>query len=261
MIELVNWYNMEFKTIDSKENKRYKLFKSLSLKKNRDKYKLFLLDGKKLLLEVLSENLNVENIICTKEFLKNFSFPETVLDKVIVLSEKLFQSLTEMQHSEGVITIVNYLEERKISSKNIICLENVSDPGNFGTIIRTANAFGIKDILTINCVDKYNSKVLRATMGAMFRTNIVSCDIEKIKELQKLGYRLISTTLSENSKFLEEFSFDEKNIVVMGNEANGVSKEMLEISNEHLKIDMDNSMESLNVSIATAIIMYKIFKR
>ena len=79
--------------------------------------------------------------------------------------------------------------------------------------------------------------------------------------MQKLGYRLISTTLSENSKFLEEFSFDEKNIVVMGNEANGVSKEMLEISNEHLKIDMDNSMESLNVSIATAIIMYKIFKR
>ena len=83
---------------------------------------------------------------------------------------------------------------------------------------------------------------------------------ERIKELQKDGYRLISTTLNENSKFLEEFNFEGKNIVVMGNEANGISAEMLKISNNHLKIDMDNSMESLNVSIAAAIIMYKIFK-
>ena len=97
-------------------------------------------------------------------------------------------------------------------------------------------------------------------MGAMFRTNIVESEIEKIKELQKDGYRLISTTLNENSKFLEEFNFEGKNIVVMGNEANGISAEMLKISNNHLKIDMDNSMESLNVSIAAAIIMYKIFK-
>lgn len=251
---------MEFKVIDSKENKRYKLFKSLFLKKNRDKYKLYVLEGKKLLLEAINENLNIENIICTENFTKNFTFNEKCLDKIIILSEKLFKNLTELTNSEGVITIVNYIEEREISSNNIICLENVSDPGNFGTIIRTANAFGIRDVLTINCVDKYNSKVLRATMGAMFRTNIVDCKIEKIKELQKDGYRLISTTLSENSKFLEEFNFDEKNIIVMGNEANGVSDEMLKISDEHLKIDMDNSMESLNVSIAAAIIMYKIYK-
>ena len=254
MTGLVSWYSMKFKTIDSKDNKKYKLFKSLYLKKNRDKYKLFLLEGKKLLSEALNENLDIENIICTEKFVENFEFKENFLDKVIILSEKLFKNLTELTNSEGVITIVNYIEE------NIICLENVSDPGNFGTIIRTANAFGIKDILTINCVDKYNSKVLRATMGAMFRTNIVESEIEKIKELQKDGYRLISTTLNENSKFLEEFNFEGKNIVVMGNEANGVSEEMLNISNEHLKIDMDNSMESLNVSIAAAIIMYKIFK-
>lgn len=251
---------MEFKVIDSKENKKYKLFKSLYLKKNRDKYELFLLEGKKLLIEAINENLNIENVICTEKFIENFNLKKEYLDKVIILSENLFKNLTELANSEGVITIVNYIKEREISSNNIICLENVSDPGNFGTIIRTANAFGIRDVLTINCVDKYNSKVLRATMGAMFRTNIVDCKIEKIKELQKDGYRLISTTLSENSKFLEEFNFDEKNIIVMGNEANGVSDEMLKISDEHLKIDMDNSMESLNVSIAAAIIMYKIYK-
>ena len=260
MIILVSWYNIDFKAIDSKENKKYKFFKSLFLKKNRDKNKLFLLEGKKLLIEALNENLNIENIICTEKFVKSFEFRDSVLNKIIILSENLFKNLTELTNSEGVITIVNYVDDKKISTKNIICLENVSDPGNFGTIIRTANAFGIKDILTINCVDKYNSKVLRATMGALFRTNIVDCNIDKIKELKGNGYRLISTTLSENSKFLEEFNFEGKNIVVMGNEANGVSEEMLNISNDHLKIDMDNSMESLNVSIATALIMYKIFK-
>ena len=114
---------------------------------------------------------------------------------------------------------------------------------------------------TVNLEGKYFSPKKAAGDVVKKGDVLIEFDIEKIKELQKLGYRLISTTLSENSKFLEEFSFDEKNIVVMGNEANGVSKEMLEISNEHLKIDMDNSMESLNVSIATAIIMYKIFKR
>ena len=127
MTGLVSWYSMKFKTIDSKDNKKYKLFKSLYLKKNRDKYKQFLLEGKKLLLEALNENLDIENIICTEKFVENFEFKENFLDKVIILSEKLFKNLTELTNSEGVITIVNYIEEKKISSKNIICLENVSD--------------------------------------------------------------------------------------------------------------------------------------
>ena len=109
MTGLVSWYSMKFKTIDSKDNKKYKLFKSLYLKKNRDKYKLFLLEGKKLLSEALNENLDIENIICTEKFAENFEFKEIFLDKVIILSEKLFKNLTELTNSEGVITIVNYI--------------------------------------------------------------------------------------------------------------------------------------------------------
>ncbi|MBF1276693.1 MAG: RNA methyltransferase, partial [Parvimonas micra] len=104
MTGLVSWYSMKFKTIDSKDNKKYKLFKSLYLKKNRDKYKLFLLEGKKLLSEALNENLDIENIICTEKFVENFEFKENFLDKVIILSEKLFKNLTELTNSEGVIT-------------------------------------------------------------------------------------------------------------------------------------------------------------
>lgn len=87
---------MDFKAIDSKENKKYKFFKSLFLKKNRDKNKLFLLEGKKLLIEAINENLNIENIICTEKFVKSFEFTDNVLNKIIILSENLFKNLTEL---------------------------------------------------------------------------------------------------------------------------------------------------------------------
>ena len=85
---------MDFKAIDSKENKKYKFFKSLFLKKNRDKNKLFLLEGKKLLIEAINENLNIENIICTEKFVKSFEFRDNVLNKIMILSENLFKNLT-----------------------------------------------------------------------------------------------------------------------------------------------------------------------
>lgn len=255
---------MNIKFIDSKENKQYKFFKSLFIKKYRDEYKLFLLEGNKLFKEALKENIEIENIICTEKMLEKLKdFENTICNKnikITVLSLNLFNSLTEMTHSEGIITIVNYIKEKEISSKTMILLDEINDPGNFGTIIRCANAFGIKDILTLNSVDKYNPKVLRASMGAIFRTNILKVNLEKILQLKNQGYRLISTTLNEKSKNLEELSFNGKNIIIMGNEANGVKKEILNISDEFLKIEIDNSMESLNVSIASAIIMNEIYK-
>lgn len=252
---------MNYKFIDSKDNKIYKFFKSLLLKKYRDKNKMFLIEGKKLLKEALNENIEIEHIIISEKFLKiNDDFFNIIGEKkFVVLNDSIFNSLTEMKNSQGIITVVKYIKDKEISSNNIILLDEINDPGNFGTIVRAANAFGIKDILTLNCVDKYNPKVLRATMGAMFRTNILKVDFYKILDLKE-KYNLISTTLNEKSKKLEKFLFKGKNIIVMGNEANGVSKKILDISDEFLKIDIENSMESLNVSVASAIIMNEIFK-
>lgn len=255
------------KTITSKDNKFFKLFKSLNTKKNRDKSKLFILDGKKLFLELIKEKISLKYLVLSENFdFQNFlkhnkiEF-ETLKDvEIFSLPEKMFSEITDMTNSEGIVSICNYLNEKSISSKNILLLDNVSDPGNFGTILRTANAFGFKDILVLNSVDKYNPKILRATMGAIFRTNIKKVDLEEILKLKE-EYNIISTTLNEKSKDLEDFSFDGKNIIVMGNEANGVSKEVLEISDEFLKISMNSEMESLNVAIASAILMYGIFKK
>lgn len=254
------------KTITSKDNKFFKLFKSLGQKKNRDKNELFILEGKKLFLEVLNEEVDLKYIILNESFdFKKFLEEKKInLDslnsiEIFSLPEKLFFEITDMTNSEGIISVCGYLKEKEISSNNILLLDNVSDPGNFGTIIRTANAFGFKDVLVLNSVDKYNPKILRATMGAIFRTNIKKVDFEEIKSLKE-KYKIISTTLNDNSKDLDEFSFKGKNIVVMGNEANGVSNEILEISDEYLKISMKSEMESLNVAVASSILMYSIFK-
>lgn len=258
---------MKYKFIENKNNKTYKFFKSLFLKKYREKNNLFIFEGKKLFKESLMENVIIEDVICSEKFFKEnefYKFFDILQEKKLrltVLSDAIFNSLTEMTNSEGIITISKFIKDIKISSDNIILLDKINDPGNFGTIIRCANAFGIKDILTLDCVDKYNPKVLRASMGGFFRVNILKIDFNKLLDLKNYGYKIISTTLNEKSKNLEKFSFNGKNIIVMGNEANGVSKEILEISDEFLKIDIKNSMESLNVSIATAIIMNEIFKK
>lgn len=246
------------KKIISRDNANFKLFKSLFNKRGRDKNKLFVIEGKKLLLEAISNKVNIKYIILNENF-KIEDFVNLEEFEILILTEKLFSELTEMTNSEGIIGICEYLDDVDLSSENIFLLDNINDPGNFGTIIRTANAFDINDILVLNSVDKYNPKVLRATMGAIFRVNIKKISMDELKILSR-EYKIISTTLNEKSKNLEEIEFLGKNIIVMGNEANGVSDEILGISHEFLKIDMENSMESLNVSIATSLIMYKLFK-
>lgn len=246
------------KKIISRDNANFKLFKSLFNKRGRDKNKLFVIEGKKLLLEAISNKVNIKYIILNENF-KIEDFVNLEEFEILILTEKLFSELTEMTNSEGIIGICEYLDDVDLSSENIFLLDNINDPGNFGTIIRTANAFGINDILVLNSVDKYNPKVLRATMGAIFRVNIKKISMDELKILSR-EYKIISTTLNEKSKNLEEIEFFGKNIIVMGNEANGVNDEILGISHEFLKIDMENSMESLNVSIATSLIMYKLFK-
>lgn len=247
------------KEINSKDNETFKFIKSLLKKKNREENKKFLLEGKKLFLEAVIEKVNILNVIVRDDFKWNFDFSKDNFN-FIVLNKKLFSEITEMENSEGIIAICEYISEKEIISNNILLLDGVNDPGNFGTIIRTANAFGIDDILTLNSVDKYNSKILRATMGAVFRTNIVKVTLDDVLKF-KNEYNIITTSLNENSKDLDKFNFLGKNIIVMGNEANGVSKDILDISNEFLKISMKSEMESLNVAMASGIIMYEIYKK
>ena len=130
-------------------------------------------------------------------------------------------------------------------------------PGNLGTLIRSSLGFGIDTIvLSEDCVDLYNEKVIRATQGAIFKINIIINDLkETITYLQKHDIKVFGTSL-ESSKFLQEYKVNNNYAILLGNEANGVKKELLQLTNDNIKIEIDNKLESLNVAVAGSIIMY-----
>ena len=137
-------------------------------------------------------------------------------------------------------------------------LDDIQDPGNMGTILRTADSLNMKQIIVSkDCADAYNPKVVRSTMGAIFRINIIESDnlVKTIKEMKKHKIKVMATSL-ETSKSMYDVSY-EKTAIVIGNEANGVEKEILELADEKIKIPMQGKTESLNASVATAVILYE----
>ena len=137
-------------------------------------------------------------------------------------------------------------------------LDDIQDPGNMGTILRTADSLNMKQIIVSkDCANAYNPKVVRSTMGAIFRINIIESDnlVKTIKEMKKHKIKVMATSL-ETSKSMYDVSY-EKTAIVIGNEANGVEKEILELADEKIKIPMPGKTESLNASVATAVILYE----
>ncbi|MBF0987081.1 MAG: RNA methyltransferase [Clostridiales bacterium] len=230
--------------IKSSENKKFKSLKKLLTKKEREKTKTFLIEGKNIIEEAKKYNKILTYI--TDDINK-------IEDNVFYLDKKLKESLSSLKNSNEDIALVKYLEEKEISANTILLIDNVRDPSNLGTILRTCLAFGVKDIvLSENTVDLYNSKTLRASEGAIFSLNILRDNllnfISKYKE-----YKVLSTSLKANDLSALD---NTKKIIVIGNEGNGVSKEILDISDEYLKIPIKN-IDSLNVAIATSIILYE----
>lgn len=188
------------------------------------------------ILEVFSlkpiDNLNVPQYVVTKEIMDKISSSKT---------------------PQGVVAICKIKDEKPISSDKVLYLDDVSDPGNIGTIFRTALAFGYTDIiLSEKACSPFSSKVIQSSQGSIFKLNIVK-NI-KLEELKKQGYKIIATEL-KGSVSLEKSNPTKKHILVLGNEAHGVSKSILEIADERVKIDIKD-IESLNVAIAGAIVMY-----
>lgn len=243
------------KYIESSSNKEFKKYKSLLKKQGRRKNRLFLIEGKKLFIEALKSNIKIERIIIDEDFNEEIIVENKEL--TIRLKNNLFSNLTEMENSEGIITVCNILEEKKLDLKNnILVLDNIRDPGNMGTIIRTAEGFNYRNILLVNnCVDIYNHKVLRSAMGSIFRVNIKEVNIDFLKELKKT-YTIYSMALLDKSESLYNMTDIEKHAIIIGNEANGISKDILDISDRTIIIPMSKDVESLNASIAASVTMF-----
>lgn len=230
--------------IKSSDNKKYKSLKKLLTKKEREKTKTFLIEGKNIIEEAKKHNKILTYI--TDDLNK-------IEDNIFYVDKKLKESLSSLKNSNEDIALVKYLDIKEVSSDTILLIDNVRDPSNLGTILRTCLAFGIKDVvLSLNTVDLYNPKVLRASEGAIFSLNILREDLISFISKNK-DYKVLSTSLKAND--LKALKINKK-MIVIGNEGKGVSEEILEISDDYLKIPIKN-IDSLNVAIATSIILYE----
>ena len=238
----------------SVENSKIKELKKLNQKKYRDKTNLFLVEGEHLLLEAYKTGYLKEALILEGNRV-NFDIP------VNYMTSNVEKNISALDTPTGMIGICKKKISKNISGNKLLILDDVQDPGNLGTIIRSAVAFDIDTIiLSEKCADAYSSKVVRASQGMLFYINISVKNLEEfIPELKDLGYQILGTkvTLGNELKTLEK---KQKFAIIMGNEGNGVKKELLDMCDEYIYIKMNEFCESLNVAVATSIILYELDK-
>lgn len=237
----------------STENKKIKYIKKLGRKKYRDEYNEFLIEGEHLVLEAYKKGILKELIL---EQGVDFNID---IDKSYVTSNVL-KYISDLDTPPKIIGICSKLKEKEIGNK-VLILDDIQDPGNLGTIIRSSVAFNIDTIvLSKSSVDLYNSKVLRATQGMLFNINIVQKDlIELIQELKQNNYKIYGTKVN-GGKSLKNVEKSQKFAIIMGNEGNGVKEDILDLCSDYIYIDMNESCESLNVAVAASIILYELNK-
>lgn len=251
--------------IESKENNLFKSTKKLKERRFRQKEGKFILEGLRLIEEAVKARMEIEFIILSerdKDILElSILLKEFIAeDKIFVLEKNLFSQLASTENPQGILAVV---KNKKISveldGEFFLVCDKVQDPGNLGTIIRTAHAAGVAGIiLTKGTVDIYNDKTIRSTMGSIFYVPIFydNEDFSIIKNLKEKGFSLVTTSLKESKNFFEE-DLRGKIMLAVGNEGNGISDELFSLANKKVKIPMPGEAESLNVAIATSIILFE----
>ena len=247
--------------ITSKENEIVKHIKSLNQKKFRDEYGEFFIEGIKMVSEAIQEKAPIKLIVICEDLLQKEV--NTADIKVEYVDKKVFESITDTVSPQGILAVISKNNSEVLNEKIVFALDDVQDPGNVGTIIRTLDCAGISNlIVSQGTSDVYNPKVVRSTMGAILRVNIEqSNDLMKtLKERQNDGYKIIVTSLDGDS-FYTDLQFDSKSIVVIGNESKGVKEEIQKIADIKTKIPMIGKTESLNASVAASIIAYEYVRK
>ena len=250
--------------ITSTSNETIKYFISLNDKKTRMNAKRFIVEGYHLVNEASKTNL-LEAIISTDE--KELKKINNV--KRYLVNDAIINKIATTKNPQNILGIVKMLDHNitnlvpiiKENKTKLIMLDDVNDPGNLGTIIRTAAGLGYDGIImSPNTVDLYNEKVIRSTQGVMFKIPKIKANLQEvIKMLKKEKVFCIGTALT-NAKDVKHITKKDKFAICLGNEAKGISKEVLDNMDENVKIAMNNDVESLNVSIAAGIIMYEMME-
>lgn len=260
--------------IHSSTNKNIKLIRSLHGKKYRDELNKFIIEGEKLFEEALEYNINIAFAILSESFseLEKAAVFEMELKSrgipVFYAEDRIFKEAGETETPQGVIAVAektapdfdDVIERERIY---LLLLDEVRDPGNVGTIIRTADACGIDAVvLAKGCADLYNSKTIRSTMGSLFHIPVIqNADISEILNRTK-EKGIISLGADPHSKLnCIEMPALERSIIVIGNEAQGIRPQTIEQLDYRVSIPMHGKAESLNAGIAAAIMMYEVAVR
>ncbi len=235
------------KEIKSRQNEQIKRIVKLNDSKYRNEVKEFKVDGFHMFEMAMQAGL-VKEIYVLKP-IKDVDIPQ------FVVSKEVMEKISSTKSPQGIVSVCKMSEKKEVKNDKVLYLDDVSDPGNLGTILRTALAFNFLDVvLSENCCSIYNDKVLQASQGAIFKLNIVSG--KKLKDLKAKSYQVLATEI-KGSISLKDVKIKDKFVLVLGNEAHGVSQEILTLADQRVRIDIEN-IESLNVAIAGAIAMYSL---
>jgi len=237
--------------ITSLENSKVKYWTKLNQKKFRDNENMFLIEGEHLVLEA-QKTKQVREVIALDNMAILCDAP------VHYVTKSVMEKISVMPSAPRLIAVCQKLEEKEYGDK-LLLLDAIQDPGNLGTIIRSALAFGIDTIvLGDDTVDLYNDKTIRASEGMLFHINIIKRNLSQfISEISVNNYQIMGTSVDGGTK-LSQINLSSKFAFIVGNEGSGVSENLLEMCSDNIYIPIPSVCESLNVAVATSIILYEL---
>lgn len=255
--------------IKSKDNPLIKKMVSLmENRKERAKSGKFVAEGLRFCREAILSGIEVSHVLMTEDFYTSYKEEAgeymSVCKDVRLISQAVSKKLGATVNSQGVFCVCAIPKHAaELNGKKYIALENLQDPGNIGTIIRSAEAFGADGVLLIgNCADVYSPKVLRSTMGTIFRLPVISFENAQVacENFKNDGFKVIGAVLDRESQQLSKTTFKEKTVCLIGNEANGLTDVAKSLCDSFIFIEMSGKAESLNAAVAASVIMWEMQK-
>ena len=247
--------------ISSKDNKIFRLCEQLTHKKYRDKLGLYLIEGENLLEEAVKNGAAIKTVLMCRDYRGSLFGTE---DKSFCLSDKLFEQLSQTETTQGIMAVVEKPElspDRFLDKGggNFIVLDRLQDPGNIGTILRTADAAGYElAIVMKGTADVFSPKAVRAATGSLFRMPVVFMDsVDELMEFTRAAGKKLVATCFDTDRYYYDENLKGNIALIIGNEGSGISRELIECSDLKIKIPMHGNIESLNASVAAGILMYE----
>ena len=248
--------------ITSANNANIKHIKALSSRKERRKYKEYTVEGIKSVNEAMKSGKEIVSLVISDDF--DEALINSDFEKIYRVPGFVFEKICDTETPQGILAVLkqdeNEISELEEGGLYLYC-DGISDPGNMGTLIRTAEAAGFSGVLcSKNCVELYNPKTVRASMGSFFRMSVYEVDFLRLSEFKNNGASLFGGALCDDTKDYREVEYNNTIVIIVGNEANGISDEVLSVCTP-VKIPIYGGAESLNAAVAAGILMYEAANR